>query len=151
MNAYPLSEVVFDDSCFPLIYQVLPPRLDVEAADRYCRRFEQFLLRGEPFVSVADASAVTERGVPMVRKRLADWSRTNEPAFVRLSKGDGRIVKNAVIRGTMTAINWLHRTAVPQEWFTSPEEAIRWAVARLDESRVHVPPSLRMRALARAK
>ena len=149
MSTHRHGDVIFDESCFPVIYQTFPARLDWEAVERYCRQFERYLERGEPFVSVADATAVTERSVPTVRKRLADWTRETEPDFVRLSKGDARVVQNAIIRSTMTAINWLHKSPVPQEWFTSADQAMGWAIARLDAAYVFVPAAVRDRALKR--
>lgn len=137
--------IIVDDSCFPVVLTIFPARVDERSIAAYFKQFGSILDRGQPFVSVADATLATERPPPTVRKQLADWTHSIEPRLVHLSKGDARVVQSSLIRGAMTAIGWLHRTPVPQEWFTSMAGATEWALARLDEAAVDVPPLVRQR------
>ncbi|NUO53021.1 MAG: hypothetical protein HOV80_29595 [Polyangiaceae bacterium] len=134
-----------DESAFPLVFINVAEGADVAQLEQFFAAYERMLSRNEPFVNVTDVSRVRARPDALVRKRLAEWTRSIEPRVVRLSKGDARVVDNALIRGAMTAISWLHQHPVKQEWFGNRDEAVAWAIERLEEAGVHVPIAARNR------
>jgi len=43
------------------------------------------------------------------------------------------VTDSALVRGAMTAVNWLHRPRVPTTYVATLEDAERWARERLDD------------------
>jgi hypothetical protein len=144
------NEITVDESCLPLVFLKFPAHVDADSVARFCARYNEMLARERRFVNVTDATLVSERPPATVRQQLADWSRENDARMVRLSCGDARVVRSSIIRGAMTAVSWLHKPKVPQEWFSSKEEAITWAMGQLDAGNVAIPPEIRRRFTIRA-
>ena len=44
------------------------------------------------------------------------------------------VTDSALVRGAMTAVNWLHRPRVPTTYVASLDDAERWARARLADA-----------------
>lgn len=136
-----------DESAFPLVFINVAEGAEVRQLEEFFAAYERMLARNEPFANVTDVSRVRERPNAVVRKRLAEWTRSIESRVIRLSKGDARVVDNALIRGAMTAISWLHQHPVKQQWFGNRDEAIAWAIERLVEAGVHVPAAVASRVM----
>ncbi|MBL8741494.1 MAG: hypothetical protein JNK04_10385 [Myxococcales bacterium] len=139
------SDIIVDESCFPLVFLTFPPQVDAEMVTKFCARYDRMLDRGRPFANVTDVTLVTERPAATIRKQLAEWSRSNDARMVKLSRGDARVVRSSLIRGAMTAVGWLHKPKTPEEWFSSKEDAIAWAIKQLDDARVPIPSAVRER------
>ena len=118
-------------------------RDSADAVTPFRARYNRMLERERRFVNVTDATLVVDRPPATVRKLLADWSRDNDERMVRLSCGDARVVRSAIIRGAMTAVLWLHKPKVSQEWFSSMDDAVSWAIHQLDAAQVAIPPEVR--------
>jgi hypothetical protein len=144
------NEIVVDESHFPLVFLTFPARVDEVTVTAFFARYNRMLERGRRFVNVTDATLVADRPPATIRKQMADWSRENDERMVRLSCGDARVVRSSIIRGAMTAVIWLHKPKVPQEWFSSMDDAVRWAIGQLDAAEVPIPPEVRSRFTQRA-
>jgi hypothetical protein len=140
---------VIDESAFPLVFINVSEGAEVAQLEEFFAAYERMLARNEPFANVTDVSRVRSRPNALVRQRLAEWTRSIESRVVRLSKADARIVNNALIRGAMTAIGWLHQHPVKQEWFSNREEAVAWAIERLEDAGVDIPAVVRSRLALR--
>ncbi len=138
-----------DESAFPLVFINVSEGAEVAQLEEFFAAYERMLARNQPFANVTDVSRVRARPNALVRQRLAEWTRSIEPRVVRLSKGDARVVDNALIRGAMTAISWLHQHPVKQEWFSNREEATAWAIQRLEEAGVSIPAAVQRRVALR--
>lgn len=138
-------QIIVDESHFPLVFLKFPAHVDADVVAAFCARYDKMLAREQRFVNVTDATLVAERPPATVRQQLADWSRDNDARMVRLSCGDARVVKSSIIKGAMTAVGWLHKPKVQQEWFSSMEEATSWAIQQLDAAHVPIPADVRSR------
>jgi hypothetical protein len=138
-----------DESSFPLVFVRAPEAFSMESLELFFRDYERMLSRNQPFANVTDVTRVRERPPAVARQRLAEWTKSIEPRVVRYSKGDARVVKSGIIRGAMTAVGWLHQHPVKQQWFSSHEEAVTWAIERLEDAGVELPEHVRKRAANR--
>ncbi len=132
-----------DTVAFPIILIRIPADPDERTLEAFFASYEAVIARGQRFITISDATAVSSRPSPVVRKRIADWTSKIEPKMVALSVGDARVVQNALIRGAMTAIGWLHQHPIEQKWFTTLDEAVAWSLEKLDHAGVAVPPHAR--------
>ncbi|HEX3597591.1 MAG TPA: hypothetical protein VHU80_20925, partial [Polyangiaceae bacterium] len=54
-----------------------------------------------------------------------------EPHDLAYNRGSALVVPNAVVRGLVTAVFWLKQPRFPTECFSTYDEAVAWARARL--------------------
>lgn len=106
-------------------------------------QWQRLLDRRQTFIAITDTRAIQERGSPKQRALIADWTRSIAPMVSRYSKGHAVVVQNGLIRGALTAINWLHKTPVPEAYFTQLGDAVDWCIERLETEKIPVSPSLR--------
>ena len=88
-------------------------------------------------------------GSPKQRATIAEWTKRIEPLVRSYSKGHAVVVDNALVRGAMTAVSWLHKTPVPEAFFTRYDEAVDWCIGQLEKSAIVVPAALRSRGTKR--
>jgi hypothetical protein len=115
--------ITLDISRFPLVVTTIGTTLLADDLEPYLADFlTRAVRRGDPFVSIVDAD---------VRARLAAWQKAHDAEGERTNRGIAIITDSALVRGAMTAVNWLHRPHVPTTYVATPEDAERWARARL--------------------
>ena len=89
--------------------------------ERYCADFESDVLaRRQRFVSLVDTTRMTAAPTARQRRSLADWQIKTQDVGNRYNLGIAMVVSSALIRGAMTAMNWLFppkvRTEVMSDW-----------------------------------
>ncbi|MFO0549395.1 MAG: hypothetical protein U0271_13470 [Polyangiaceae bacterium] len=133
----------FDTGTPPLVVLTMrSPMVDADYAKMFVE-WEAILSRRNTIVAITDARAIKDRGTPKQRAVIAEWTKRIEPLVRSYSRGHAVVVDNALVRGAMTAVSWLHKTPVPEAYFTRFDEAVDWCVLQLEKSNVAVPPSLR--------
>ncbi len=128
---------------FPLVLTSLvgePTRADVEVL---FRGFERLYEGDRRFVVLSDLRGITAVPGAAERQWIAQWTERNKPNTRRLHLGSALLVKGALVRGALTAIQWLTRPTTPEVPFTDPQDAARWCTARLDEAELELPPRAR--------
>ncbi len=95
------------------------------------------------FVAVSDVRASQAMPDAKTRRRFAEESARFASDAAKWSLGAIVIVDSPLIRGAMTAIEWLYRPARPTRYFTDFHEALTCAVELLDAGGVALSPSLR--------
>jgi hypothetical protein len=76
------------------------------------------------------------------RRRIAEWSKAQEDRTRAYHLGTAMIVRSAVVRGALTAINWLSRPITPQPVYTDPREGAEWCLGALRAQGVTIPQAL---------
>jgi hypothetical protein len=84
-------------------------------------RFNSYLRRNDPFVSISDC-----RGLGIA---------SNNP-------GHALLFSNAAIRGAPTAVFWINNPAAPIKPFASIADAAPWVRERLFDAGVEVSPAM---------
>lgn len=85
----------------------------------------------EPYGWINDPRALRVATIAVERKMLADHLRLVEPYSIRYCRGMATIVNGPVVRGIMTAINWLYTYPFPVTYCATEEAALAWVRAQL--------------------
>lgn len=80
---------------------------------------------------------------PEQRRSTAEWMKRVTDLFRRATFGTVFVVESALVRGVLTALLWFQPRGTPYEVVRDLDEAMRWAIACLDEAHVAVPSDLR--------
>ena len=67
------------------------------------------------------------------RQRMATFLKENEREIHRNVCGVAIVTPNAIVRGMITAVSWLARTAAPQKTLATTMEAEAWIASRYRE------------------
>jgi hypothetical protein len=90
------------------------------------------LTRREPFVCIADGSKGVRISLgALERKALADFFREQREALKESCLGIVTVSNSAIVRGVITAINWVSPLPVPGAVVGTRAEADRWAAERI--------------------
>ena len=124
-----MSEILFDESRFPLVIATFREVPTSEEFETFVARLDALLARGR-HACILDA---TQAGpLPAVlRRRQAEWNAQRTLIVIRRSAGVAIVVTNPLVRGTVTAINWLHPPPYPLKLVATRAEAEAWCVERL--------------------
>lgn len=87
--------------------------------------------RDQPFVSLVDARRLTSAPSAKVRRTIADWENLNAERGSRFNRGVVVVTESALVRGAMTALQWLSPPRVPTTYEATIEAGESWARARL--------------------
>jgi hypothetical protein len=118
----------FDTRLFPLIIAT-PPSADLNGAVRaFYQEWDPILARGRQAVLV-DLSAVNPLFTgATLRREVAIEIQQRRAALSRALIAEARVVHNAVVRGLLTALDWLIGDSLshPIRYFDDAEEAKAW-------------------------
>jgi hypothetical protein len=77
------------------------------------------------------------------RKLVMEWLRESEPMIPFISLGTVFHAPSPLVRGVLTAMFWLHPYPVPHTVVADMDDAMRWAIVRMEDSGTPVPARLR--------
>ena len=100
-------------------------------------------LRGKPHVTMTDSSTVRSMPDATVRRFVAEQQAEVETLYGHLVIGSAVVVGSSVVRGALTAINWIKPTRVPQVFTTTRMDALVQCISWLEQEAVAVPPEVR--------
>ena len=139
------SAVVIDDSARGIVFATWFGEPTIPLVDRYFEWHGAYLdrLRKERgrFALITDTFA-TARPSPNARKRIADRTAALGPDTQELTVGSYLVVENALIRGAITALAWLHAPLAETQAVGSPALAIDAALRDLDAAGIPRPTNL---------
>lgn len=95
------------------------------------------------FVAVSDVRASLAMPDAKTRLRFAEEAERFAADAATWSLGACVVVDSPLIRGALTAIEWLYRPARPTRYFTDFNDAIAWAVAQLEARGMALTPTIR--------
>jgi hypothetical protein len=124
---------------FPLVLTFLRGKVSDTDLDPFFLGFEEVYARKSPFVVISDLREVTAVPEAPTRRRIAEWSKAQEARTIQYHLGTVMIVRSAVVRGALTAINWLTRPITPQLVYTDPREGAAWCLETLRLRGLGVP------------
>ncbi len=103
--------------------------------------------RAVRFCPITDATPVTKVISASTRHMIAKLAKEHETQSKRWILESTVVVRNGVIRGAMTAINWLAPPAYPIAFVATLPEAFAHAVASLERDGRDVPAAVRRLAV----
>jgi hypothetical protein len=136
--------LIFDESAWPLVYVRYPSNgLDDEGLEVFIERVMSYLRRRDKFACLIDCRGMTMAHTANQRRRLTNWFA--EPELQRLSPhaiAMAVLFRSALIRGALTAVNWIKPPPAPVKAFGSVTESAPWLRQRLTEESISLTPRM---------
>lgn len=105
--------------------------IDDDNFDRFCDEMDQFYAPlSSPFAIVIDASMLSFVSARR-RKRLADLDLKYREKDLRFNRGQAFVVRSPIVRGAVTALQWVVKAPYPVRVVETMEDGLAWAKARL--------------------
>lgn len=123
-------KIVVDTRHWPLVYIAYPRAFTdadwTELIETACA----FLDRGQPYGWINDARTPY---IPNARQRteLANHQKERATDYRRWVRAAAVVSQSTLVRGVITAMNWVVPTPFPHQTFATIAEAERWARLRL--------------------
>jgi hypothetical protein len=125
--------VRFDASAFPLVVMTfLGNQCSEEDLDVIFTGFHELWKRRARCVLLIDGRSVDKVPSARWRQKLADWERANAGDTLRWNAGAAVVIPNPLVRGCMTAVEWLFKPATPRSYFKDVASARGWVLRRLE-------------------
>ena len=77
------------------------------------------------------------------RRIASDWMKDNNHIYKHVAIGSALIIASSIVRGVLTALLWVSPIDMPYESCSNLDDAVRWAITRLEAERLPVPARLR--------
>lgn len=145
MDTYRLS-----DAYFPLVVSEMPRRIDVAMMRDYVARIDALYRRGERFATLVDTRRMEAMPTAADRGFLAEWQNRTVELILRYNVINVTVVDSALMRGALSAMNWLFPPPNEQLVVADLDAGFRICVDRLRRERSSFPVALeRLASLGR--
>jgi hypothetical protein len=134
-----MSLYLFTTEHWPIVVLTCGETTTDEEQEAMFRDWEKVFARREPYACITDTRKVCDPGTAKSRARVAEWSKSVAPEVKRYSLGHALVVNSALVRGALTAINWVHKTPVPEGSFGTMVEAWDFCLSNLSAGGIVVP------------
>ena len=116
------SRIEVDISSWPVV--VVTPHGEASDAQymEMFRTIEGLWKRQEKFLTITD-TRFSSVGSARQRQLIGDWMKKHEESTNKYSLGSIIIISSALVRGAMTAINWIAQPRIQSIYVGTPEEA----------------------------
>jgi hypothetical protein len=128
------DDILLDDSLWPLLivrFVGVPTPPQMEA---FLTRMTAILERGEPYVSLFDASGMTGVGSTELRHLYVAWMKRHAVRQRELNRGTASVVTSPLIRLTLNVVLHLTPQRSPYLITARLDEAAAWVADRLEQS-----------------
>lgn len=122
------TDVILDDSEWPILRIVYPPAMGPQSIDRYVEALDAICARGEPYWCLVDL-----RAVDITRVKPADRTRLAEAVDAIHERHPGIVQCEACVSGSIVlqmlhrAHTWMRRNLpYPSRMFGTEDEARGW-------------------------
>lgn len=100
--------------------------------EAYLRRYESLAGRGEPYATVYATASGARIPQPHHARLQAAWMKQHQPMLRDWCRGLGFSLSTPLMRGVLRAVLKMQPLAAEHAVFSTEDEAIAWARARLD-------------------
>ncbi len=125
---------------FPLVVIVWGDDFSFEALEMCMRENEVLLERGARFVTVRDARRVKTLPPALVRRAMAEWEQAHAKLIAERVVGVVNVIDAPVIAAGLRAVHWVSTPPCPEVVVPTLPEGIAWAMQRLRDEGVNIPP-----------
>lgn len=95
------------------------------------------------FVSISDVRAATRLPDAATCRRFGEAADQMNAELRTWSLGGGIVIESALIRGALSAIEWLYHPRSPTTYFYDLHGALSWAVEKLEADGTPISPAIR--------
>ena len=136
--------LIFEESAWPLVYVRYPSNgLNDQGLEVFLERVMSYLRRRDRFACLIDCRGMTIAHTANQRRRIAEW--LAEPELQRLSPHAIAIAvlfRSALIRGALTAVNWIKPPPAPVKAVGSVADSAPWLRQRFEEESMALSASM---------
>jgi hypothetical protein len=135
-------KVVIDTSRFPLIVERFHRGVTDQDVDYMIRQFELLFHGGRRYALLVycDPDAVVMSAAQ--RKRVSQWYRDCAEQVKRINVATAVVLESQLVRGAMTALNWLVEPVVQQKNVPNVREGLIYCIGALEAAKLAVPPEV---------
>ena len=133
--------LVFSTKHWPLVV-VVPQRLDAADVAEFMAACDACYARRERFASLVDLTGVSEPPSAVQRKVLSDWAALRTVDMQRCSVATALVVQSPVVRGALTALQWVVTSPRPVRVVATQHEGTTFLLEALAEAGIPVPKSV---------
>lgn len=117
---------------FPIVRATMSGYVsEAELRDHLALVEARVLRRGERFVIINDATGMMGLPTARARQMSGEWTLRNDEALVRYACGAVLVTDSPLVRGVLTAVQWIAPSRVERVSRPTVREAEAWAVAQL--------------------
>jgi hypothetical protein len=131
------------DALFPVIYLQVRDNASVDELRAMFDVLRAAGKRGTRHVTMTDSSTVKAMPDATIRRYVAEQQAEVEGLYGHLVIGSAVVVSAGIVRGALTAINWIKPTKVPQVFTTTRVDAVVQCIRWLEGERIAIPSPLR--------
>jgi hypothetical protein len=128
-----------DNSRFPLVVQRMCKGFDDSDVERMIRQYELLFHGGSRYALLIycdpDAPVMSARQ----RRRVSDWYKAHAEMVRRINVATCIVIESALVRGAMTAFNWLMEPSYNQRSVPNIHEGVNYLIDELEKASIHVP------------
>ncbi|MGH7438173.1 MAG: hypothetical protein ACRENE_21015 [Polyangiaceae bacterium] len=139
--------ITIDCTQWPVIVWEMPPARVEDRATEEALTWLEEIWRSTPAgvksFTLTDLSGMKEAAPASQRKYAAEFQKRNRELQVRASVGGAIVATSTLVRGVLTAVFWLQRSALETHVVASREEALAYGVGLLTRAGQVVPAELR--------
>ncbi len=136
-----MPAIVLDTSLFPLVVSRFPSTWTEDDLTAYFAAFVALHAREQPFLHLSDISRAENMSKAGMRKKAADFMSVERGRSERLCKGAVQVAQSALVRGAITAIQWVTPPPYPHAVVASWPEAIAWIGTQAAAAGLSLPPA----------
>jgi hypothetical protein len=128
---------------FPVITFEVHDNASIEDLEKMFGIFDQAEGRSGMHVTITDASAVRAMPDAKTRRFVAEKQAVADVKFGPRSLGAVIVVDSAIVRGALTAINWIKPVKARQQYVATRLDGMRVCVQWLEAARIAIPNNVR--------
>lgn len=126
-----MARLTIHTHAWPLFITVMPPSFDARDVEAYIVEVDALYQRRERFATLVDTTAVSSLPGATERRRLADWQNSTIDQIRRYNVFTATVLSSPIVRGALTAMNWIFPPPNEQVVVASFEEGFRRCVDKL--------------------
>ncbi|MBN8609814.1 MAG: hypothetical protein J0L92_04490 [Deltaproteobacteria bacterium] len=127
---------------WPLVVIVVDESLERHELPELERQIDAVYARKERFATLADGSRVARMPDASTRKRLAEWQNETRGSIARYNVLSATVVTSSLVRGAMTAMNWIFQPPNRQITVATFAEALAACLDALRAEGLTLPAGL---------
>ncbi len=136
------GKIVVDSSLFPLVIERFGRDVSDDDIENMIRHFQVMMHGGRRYALLVyceqDANVMTARQ----RRRVSEWYKACADQVRRINVGTAVVIESPLVRGAMTALNWLIEPVAQQRNVASIHEGIEYCIKSLAAAGIEVPPEV---------
>ena len=127
-----MARIIFDDANWPVVIVRYPREITPDEWREHLACLVSLAEKGRPFATLADLAPAPNVHATMRRELVMAMER-HDALFRSMIIAAAQVVRSPLVRGAMTAVNWIRPPPFPARSFGDEESAYVWLRERVSE------------------